>query len=101
VFARSILPLSQTRGSWRFLRRLGQKPLGDTLFHRPDIQRGALSFSQLAPLDPRLRRVNRVLQPITASATCTRWARRSQFVLDHVPLWVTEVFLMPILELPQ
>ena len=49
VFAHSVLPRTSLRGAWNGLGRLGNKPLGATLFANPKVKRTPLSYKKLSP----------------------------------------------------
>ena len=49
VFAHSVLPRGSLRGAWNGLGRLGNKPLGATLFANPKVKRTPLSYKKLTP----------------------------------------------------
>jgi chorismate--pyruvate lyase len=95
VFAHSILPHRSLSGAWLGLRRLGNKPLGATLFSNPKVKRTPLKFKKLARHHTLYRRATAHLEvkPITL------WARRSVFILGNAQILVTEVFLPGILAL--
>ena len=94
VFAHSVLPSNALRGSWNKLGRLGNKPLGATLFANPKVKRTPLEFKKLSRNHPLLRRVNHRL-----SANFDHlWARRSIFSLNCARILVTEIFLPRILK---
>lgn len=95
VFAHSVVPVQTLRGAWRELRRQGAKPLGETLFAQRGVARHPLSFRCLLPAHPLHRRLTHYL----GRAPARLWARRSLFVREGAPLWVTEVFLPTVFEL--
>lgn len=93
VFAHSILPRKSLRGVWHGLGKLGNKPLGATLFANPKVKRTALSYKKLSP--------NHVLyqhaiKHLINKPACL-WARRSVFSLNCATIMVTEVFLPNII----
>ncbi|MGQ0442118.1 MAG: chorismate--pyruvate lyase family protein [Methylophilaceae bacterium] len=93
VFAHSVLPSRSLRGEWHRLGKLGNKPLGATLFANPKVKRTPLAFKKLSRHHPLYRRaIVHVAQP-----TAFLWARRSVFNLNCANILVTEVFLPPIL----
>ncbi len=84
VYARSVLPRALLRGRYRFLRRLGTRPLGALLFRDPALRRGPIEVAQ-PPLPAR---------PELGRASATRaWQLRSLFYLGDQPLLVAESFL--------
>ena len=97
VFAHSVLPHSSLCGPWQALSRLGNKPLGATLFSNPVVKRTPLEYKKLGPRHELYRRACRMLNTTPPFL----WARRSVFSLRGYPILVTEVFLPKILELPK
>ena len=94
VFAHSVLPRTSLRGAWNGLGRLGNKPLGATLFANPKVKRTPLSYKKLSPH-------HRLFQHATAHLTIKPthlWARRSVFSLNCARILVTEIFLPKLLE---
>lgn len=89
VFAHSVLPSASLRGVWNGLGKLGNKPLGATLFANPKVKRTPLSYKKLTP--------NNALYQHAAQHLTSRpsylWARRSIFSLNCANIMVTEVFL--------
>lgn len=93
VFAHSVLPSNALRGSWNKLGRLGNKPLGATLFANPKVKRTPLEYKKLSQKHPLFLRAT---QQISQKPTFL-WARRSVFSLNCANILVTEVFLPQIL----
>jgi chorismate--pyruvate lyase len=93
IFAHSVLPRASLRGSWNGLGRLGNKPLGATLFANPKVKRTPLEYKKLSRHHPISMRVaeHMLVQPKTL------WARRSIFSLNCANIMVTEVFLPELL----
>ncbi|OIQ70908.1 chorismate pyruvate-lyase [mine drainage metagenome] len=91
VLGHSICALSALRGSWRLLRHLGVKPVGDAVFTRPRTRRSALRVRGLQARAA-LSRLARTEHPHSPAML---WARRSSFVYRGAPLWVSEVFFPP------
>ena len=89
VFAHSVLPRTSLRGAWHGLGRLGNKPLGATLFANPKVQRTALSYKKLSPIHVLYQRATIHL----ANKPNYLWARRSIFSLNCANIMVTEIFL--------
>jgi chorismate lyase len=89
VFAHSVLPRTALRGAWRGLGKLGNKPLGATLFANPKVKRTPLEYKKLPRHHPISMRVAAHLQ----TSPKTLWARRSIFSLNCAKILVTEVFL--------
>ena len=94
VFAHSVLPRTSLRGAWNGLGRLGNKPLGTTLFTNPKVKRRPLSYKKLSPH-------HKLFQHATTHLTIKPtylWARRSIFSLNCARILVTEIFLPRLLE---
>ena len=93
VFAHSVLSRTSLRGAWNGLGRLGNKPLGATLFANPKVKRTPLSYKKLTP--------NHALYQLATQHLAVKpsylWARRSIFSLNYANLMVTEVFLPPLI----
>ena len=113
VFAHSVLPRASLRGAWNGLGRLGNKPLGATLFANPKVKRTPLEYKKLPrqhPISVRVSRVNNQLQLVYSTGTTLAvaehiktlqtalWARRSIFSLNCAKIMVTEVFLPQLLK---
>ncbi|MFM9835574.1 MAG: chorismate--pyruvate lyase family protein [Methylophilaceae bacterium] len=94
VFAHSVLPRSALKGAWNKLGRLGNKPLGATLFANPKVKRSPLEYKKLSRQHPISMQVagHFDIQPKML------WARRSVFQLKRAKILVTEVFLPQILK---
>lgn len=84
VYARSVLPLETLRGRFRYLRHLGERPLGACLFAEPDLQRGPIQIFSTPAQSLEL--------PSIADNTLV-WGRASTFFLRRQALVVSEVFL--------
>lgn len=95
VFAYSVLPHKSLRGDWQGLGRLGNKPLGATLFANPKVVRTVLEFKKLSNHHALYRRAIAHLDTKPQAL----WARRSIFSLDGAMILVTEVFLPQVLTL--
>ena len=94
VFAHSVLPRASLRGAWRGLGKLGNKPLGATLFANPKVRRTPLSYKKLSPH-------HALYQHATTHLTIKPahlWARRSTFSLNCAKILVTEIFMPKLLE---
>ncbi|MDX1916304.1 MAG: chorismate lyase [Methylophilus sp.] len=94
VFAHSVLPRTSLRGAWHGLGRLGNKPLGATLFVNPKVKRTPLEYKKLPRHHPISMRVAAQLH-VTPKAL---WGRRSIFSLGCAKILVTEVFLPQLLK---
>lgn len=97
VFAHSVIPLKGLHGPWRGLSKLGQRPLGTTLFADPRVRRLPLTSRRLDRRHPLYRGLS-AQQPDLPRQL---WARRSLFFLDGQPILVTEVFLPAVRALPR
>ena len=95
VFAHSVLPRTSLRGAWNGLGRLGNKPLGATLFANPKVKRTPLEYKKLPRQHPISMRVAQHMQ----TSPKALWARRSVFSLNCAKILVTEVFLEQLLTL--
>lgn len=93
VFAHSVLPRRSLRGRWLGLGRLGNKPLGATLFANPQVKRTPLIYKKLFPHHALYQKAAKHLTDKPAYL----WARRSVFSLDCASIMVTEVFLPQLL----
>jgi chorismate lyase len=93
VFAHSVLPSASLRGAWYGLGKLGNKPLGATLFANPVVKRTPLVYKKLPRHHPISIRVAEYLE----TSPKALWARRSIFSLNCARILVTEVFLNKIL----
>lgn len=89
VFAHSVLPRKSLQGEWRDLGRLGNKPLGATLFANPKVRRTPLTYKKLSAQHALYQAAtnNIIAKPSYI------WARRSVFSLNCASIMVVEVFL--------
>ena len=94
VFAHSVLPRASLRGPWNGLGKLGNMPLGATLFTNQIIKRMPLSYKKLSP---RHKLFKRATAHLTIKPTYL-WARRSVFSLNCAKILVTEIFLPKLFE---
>lgn len=99
VFARSLLPRRNVRGAWNLFHGIGARPLGAALFADPRISRRALACTRIDRRDARYHRASAAAAPLRLPPGL--WARRSLFRLHGRALLVSEMFLPPILELPE
>lgn len=92
VYAHSVLPHGSLRGEWAKLGKLGNQPLGATLFRDPRVKRTPLSYKKLSKHHALYQQaVAHLSHPPTYL-----WARRSVFSLKCAKILVTEVFLPTI-----
>lgn len=89
VYAHSVLPHNSLRGEWAKLGKLGNKPLGATLFSDPRVKRTPLSYKKLTKRHALYQKAVAYLP----QAPTYLWARRSVFSLKCDKILVTEVFL--------
>ena len=94
VFAHSVLPRASLRGAWNGLGRLGNKPLGATLFANPKVRRTPLKYKKLPCHHPISMQVAEHMH----TSPKALWARRSIFSLNCARILVTEVFLEQLLK---
>lgn len=94
VFAHSVLPRNSLRGRWLGLSRLGNKPLGATLFGNPQVKRTPLIYKKLTPSHVLYQHA---VKHITIKPSHL-WGRRSVFSLNCASIMVTEVFLPQLLD---
>ncbi len=93
VFAHSVLPRASLRGRWNGLGRLGNKPLGATLFANPKVKRTPFSYKKLTSNHLLYKHAT---QHLTQKPSYL-WARRSIFTLNCASIMVTEIFLPKLL----
>ncbi len=84
IYARSVLPAELLRGRYRFLARLGTRPLGALLFRDPGLRRSEIAIGH-CPIP--------ALPGVEPTAIRLAWVRRSRFFLAGNPLLVAEMFL--------
>jgi len=92
VYAHSILPHASLRGEWARLGRLGNQPLGATLFSNPRVKRTPLTYKKLSCNHDLYQKAVQHLERRPPYL----WARRSIFSLKCAKILVTEVFLPDI-----
>jgi chorismate lyase len=86
VYARTIIPLGTLKGKLRYLRHLGNRPLGEKLFVNPTMQREGTMFATISSEHlPSQLRYKQALG-----------GRRTLFKLNNKPLLVCEIFLAAI-----
>ncbi len=89
VFARTVIPRTTLTGRRKYLRRLGNKPLGAALFADPSMHRAKLEVACFSNRDG-LSDMN--FRHRSARDDCV-WGRRSVFYVGGKPLLVAEIFL--------
>lgn len=92
VYAHSVLPRTSLRGEWAKLGRLGNQPLGATLFSNPRVKRTPLTYKKLYRHHDLYHKAVEHLDDRPPYL----WARRSIFNLKCAKILVTEVFLPDI-----
>lgn len=94
LFAQTLIP-EATLAAHPWLARLGERPLGDALFSRDDVERGDFLFARIEPATPL---GERVVGETAWRGPASLWARRSYFFVAGLPLLVNEVFLPGLFE---
>lgn len=94
VFAHSVLPRNSLQGEWRNLGRLGNKPLGETLFANPKVRRTPLTYKKISAQHALYKTATFYMQ----EKPTYLWARRSVFSLNCASIMVIEVFLPDLIE---
>jgi chorismate lyase len=89
VFARSLLPITSLTGEEKALADLGEQPLGQVIFSRPNLVRTAIEVGQF----DKNSTVAGLAKTLNSQPKGNLWGRRSLFHLDKKPLVVAEVFL--------
>ena len=89
IFARSVMPSCSTNGSNSWLARLGDRPLGDALLDKEDVER---SEFEVVLLDEGCLLHNRILLTIGRPGNPV-WARRSRVAINRQPILINECFL--------
>lgn len=95
VLAQSVVEQRASRGAWRAIRGLGQRPLAELLFTRSNVRRGPLRLARRAPVGPQARQVRRLWAQATGRPPSLRglWQRWSVFTRQGQQLVVSEYFL--------
>lgn len=96
VFAHSVLPRKSLQGQWRNLGRLGNKPLGATLFANPKVKRTPFTYKKLSVQHALFQASTHDMPQKPAYL----WARRSVFSLNCASIMVIEVFLPSLIHKP-
>lgn len=89
VFARSLLPITSLTGEEKALADLGEQPLGQFIFSRPNLVRTAIEVGQF----DKNSTVAGLAKTLNSQPKDNLWGRRSLFHLEKKPLVVAEVFL--------
>lgn len=95
VFAQSLIPLDDLRGSWQSLAGIGSKPLGAILFSNPRVKRDPHTYKKVLVSQKLCKKWS--LAPSLQGKTL--WARRAIFSINQARLSVTEIFLPELLAL--
>lgn len=95
VLAHSVVRAAVSRGPWRALKGLGQRPLAELLFVRADVHRTPLAQQWLPPRHPVAKWVARQWEQSTGQALPGRgiWRRWSLFSRRGESLMVSEFFV--------
>jgi chorismate--pyruvate lyase len=94
VYARSVTSQQASRGPWRAIRGLGQRPLAELLFMRRDITRSELTARRVSGSES--RHVGRAWScAVGVSPSGIWWRRHSVFRFHGAPLLVCEYFPAP------
>ena len=98
IFAHSVLPTASLRGEWNRLGKLGNKPLGATLFANPKVKRTPFNYKKLSANHALFQQATEYLMlNADTKKVGYLWARRSIFSLNRLNIMVTEVFLPQLL----
>lgn len=89
VFARSLLPLTSLTGEEQALANLGEQPLGQVIFSKPNLTRTAIEVGKFDASSS----VAHLARQLGQENILPMWGRRSLFHVDSKPLVVAEVFL--------
>ncbi len=114
VWARSVTPVGATRGAWRALRGLGNRPLAELLFADRSVRRAPLCARRLDRHAPGMAVMHRQWAKALADATLAppmssphpaghaapTWIRWSVFFRRGQPLLVQEAFAPWVLKRP-
>src|SRR5450830_549087 len=93
VFGHTVTPLASA-AAWPFFRRLGNRPLGASLFSDPLVVRAPIQFARLHAGHPLVRRACQALGPDAVPLQqLPLFARRSLFCRHGSFMLVTDVFL--------
>lgn len=90
VYARSVTPFAASRGAWRAMRALGNRPLAELLYASPDVTRSGLASLVITPRHPLFAQLRRAVAGPLPQALL---ARRSVFRRAAAPLLVAECML--------
>lgn len=88
VYARSIIPARSLKGSWRYLPRLSNRPLGGYVYKSRSLKRSATEVVKLPA-------------GLVQNSRASLWARRSAFIEYGPGILVNEAFYPAIEELTQ
>lgn len=94
VMASSLVGQAASKGPWRAMRGLGQRPLAELLFTRLDVRRSPLQWRWLPPGDPLARQLARAWLGAGGLPLPGRglWQRSSTFQRHRQALCVSEFF---------
>jgi chorismate--pyruvate lyase len=94
LFGHTVTPLASA-AAWPFFRRLGNRPLGSSLFADPLVTRAPIQYARLHAAHPLVRRLSQALTPaqLQQYLRLPLYARRSLFCRHGSLMLVTDVFL--------
>jgi len=92
LFGHTVTPLASA-AAWPFFRRLGNRPLGGSLFSDPLVTRAPIQYARLHAGHPLVRRVRQALDLYSQPPLQPLYARRSLFRRHGSVMLVTDVFL--------
>ncbi|WP_016957503.1 chorismate--pyruvate lyase family protein [Catenovulum agarivorans] len=93
VYAHTRIPESSLSAQNQFLTQLENKPLGEAIFQLQALKRAAIEFAEYTSQDKlwlfaKAKRSNK-----NASMPKVLFGRRSTFLVNHLPIYVSEIFL--------
>lgn len=92
LFGHTVTALASA-AAWPFFRRLGQRPLGASLFSDPLVRRAPIQFARLHAAHPLMRRLQQASEAGQPHPQLPLYARRSLFCRHGSLMLVTDVFL--------
>ncbi|MEM7027519.1 MAG: chorismate lyase [Pseudomonadota bacterium] len=91
VYARTVFPEKTYKLIKNKLEALGERPLGELLFSEPSAYRSQMKYAKIR-VDSKLFLPVKNQEPEDS----LHWARQSLFMIDEMPLLITELFLPAI-----
>lgn len=97
MLARAVVPLKTIKGPGQPIKHLDTRPLGEFLFHYPDMQRLPFEWTHLNA------KTGLMLWPTLKNKYFDQsvWTRRSIFLLSEQPLLLTEAFLPALVKMSE